>query len=128
MKIEHVAFLVADPVAIARWWQEHLGMALARSSGAPGFGHFLADSAGDVLVELYRNDALPAPDYRSVDPAVLHLAFSTDDVPSTRARLLRAGATPVGEPNTSPNGDQFAVVRDPWGFAIQLVRRQDPML
>ena len=26
MKLEHVAFNVADPVAMARWYQEQLGM------------------------------------------------------------------------------------------------------
>jgi hypothetical protein len=26
------------------------------------------------------------------------------------------------------NGDELAMLRDPWGFAIQLVKRHTPML
>lgn len=128
MKIEHVALLVDRPVEMVRWYERNLNMRIARSGGGPSFTHFLADSAGTVLLEVYRNDHLPLPDYRALDPLLLHLAFTTDRVDEERTRLLEAGATAEGEVTVTPLGDRVAMLRDPWGLAIQLVRRRDPML
>lgn len=128
MKIEHVAFQVTDPVAVARWYVEHLGMTIKRAQSAPPFGHFLADSAGAVMLELYSHPTVPVPDYRSMSPLLLHVAFSAKDVDAARAKLIAAGATPEGEAQTNPDGDRLAMLRDPWGLAIQLASRLSPML
>ena len=50
-----------------------------------------------------------------------------DDVAAARRTLLAAGATPVGEITVTPDGDELAMLRDPWGFAVQLARRGTPM-
>jgi hypothetical protein len=34
----------------------------------------------------------------------------------------------VDEVTTTPAGDKLAMLRDPWGLAIQFVRRAEPML
>lgn len=128
MKIEHVAYQVPDPVALADWYVEHLGLTVKRSTAGPPFARFLGDDGGAVMVEVYNNPKVPMPDYRAIDPLVLHLAFVTDDVAATRERLIVAGATPVGEAVVADNGDHLAMLRDPWGLAIQLVRRREPML
>ena len=128
MKIEHTAYQVADPVALATWYVAHLGLRVKRSQNVPPFGYFLADDGDTVMLEFYRQDAMPVPAYRSMDPLLLHLAFLADDVPGTRARLIAAGATPEGEAFTNATGDKVAMLRDPWGLAIQLIRRADPMI
>ncbi len=128
MRIEHSAFLVSDPVAIAHWYQQNLEMKVVRSSDGPSFTRFLADSSGSGLVEIYRNDNLPVPDYRSMDPLVIHLAFASEDVAGLRARLLGAGATAEGDVTVSAGGDELAMVRDPWGFPVQIVRRKARMI
>ena len=46
MKLEHVALLVADPVAMAAWYETHLGMRVVRKGDAPGHARFLADATG----------------------------------------------------------------------------------
>jgi catechol 2,3-dioxygenase-like lactoylglutathione lyase family enzyme len=128
VKIEHVALLVEKPLEVVHWYRKHLGMKVARAGGAPSFTHFLADSGGTVLLEVYRNDRLPVPDYRALDFLILHLAFTTDRVEEERSRLLAAGATAEGEAFAASNGDRVANLRDPWGLAIQLVQRGEPML
>lgn len=128
MKIEHVAFNVPDPVAMARWYEQHLGMKTVRSFGPPTHTRFVADASGQTIIEIYNNTTAPIPDYRSLNPLVLHLAFAVDDVAATRARLLQAGANAEGDMTVADNGDNFAMLRDPWGFAIQLVKRAAPML
>lgn len=128
MKIEHVAFQVADPVAAASWYVDHLGLQVKRAEAALPFGHFLADDGGTVMLEFYCNPAIPVPDYRQADPRLLHVAFAAADVARTHARLLAAGATDEGGVTTNAAGDTLAMVRDPWGLAVQLVQRAQPML
>jgi catechol 2,3-dioxygenase-like lactoylglutathione lyase family enzyme len=129
MRIEHVAFMVADPAAMAAWYVRYLGCTIRRASATPPYGHFLADAGGQVMIEIYRNPkdpAGPVPDYRALDFTALHLAFSVADVAGERRRLLAAGASAEGEIVTT-GGDQIASLRDPWGLALQLVRRARPM-
>jgi catechol 2,3-dioxygenase-like lactoylglutathione lyase family enzyme len=128
VKIEHVAYQVEDPAAVARWYVEHLGMTIKRSFPQRPWGHFIADSSGTVMLELYSAPTVQVPDYRSMDPLLLHVAFSTDNVTKDRDRLIAVGATPVGEVTTNPQGDQLAMLRDPWGFAVQLVWRKERMI
>ncbi len=128
MKIEHTAYQVDDPVALSRWYVAHLGLEIKRAQAVAPFGHFLADTGGTVMLEFYRQAHLAVPDYRSMDPRLLHRAFLADDIPATRARLMVAGATPEGEVVRNAAGDEVAMLRDPWGLAIQLIRRADPMI
>ena len=127
MKIEHVAFNIPDPVAAADWYVKHLDMRVVRSFGPPNHGRFLADASGQTMIEIYCNPKAAVPDYGTLNPIVLHLAFAVDAVGVVRDRLLKAGATAVGDLTDADNGDQFAMLRDPWGFPIQLVKRASPM-
>ena len=128
MKIEHTAYQVADPVRMARWYVEHLGLAIKRSQDGSPFGRFLADDGATVMLEFYNNPKAPVPDYRGIDPLVLHVAFCTADVVGTRARLIAAGATAEGDVEVTAAGDHVAMLRDPWGLPVQLVRRATPMI
>ncbi|MDF2440712.1 MAG: glyoxylase family protein [Abditibacteriota bacterium] len=122
MKMEHIAYAVHDPVAVAGWYVEHLGLHIARQIGPPTFTHFLSDGAGGII-EIYNNAQVTVPEYAMMHPLLLHVAFATDDVYATRQRLLDADCRAEGEVTEMPNGDMMVMLRDPWGFAIQLVKR-----
>jgi len=128
MKIEHFALQVADPSSMAQWYVVHFGMRIQRSLGAPSQTHFLAASDGAVLVEIYHNQAVPLPDYPNMDPLLLHLAFCCEDMTKTIPRLAEAGAVLVSPPSLTAAGDEIAMLRDPWGLAVQLVKRKQAML
>ncbi len=128
MKIEHVACNVADPVAMAAWYTRHLGLRIVRSTGEPVHARFLADDGGSVMLEVYRNAKAAIPDYASMNPLILHLAFLCDNVDTECRRLVEAGASVADEPMTTPAGDRLAMLRDPWGLALQLVHRSQPMI
>ena len=113
---------------MADWYGAQLGFVVKRAGDAPFPVRFLADSSGQVMLELYNNPKLTTPDYASMDPLLLHVAFVCDDIGGTCERLVAAGATLVGGPDTAPSGDVLAMFRDPWGFAIQLCQRAEPML
>ena len=125
MKIEHTAFQVTDPVALAAWYVSHLGLTVKRAQSAPPFGHFLADDGDAVMLEFYNNPRLPVPDYRDMDPLLLHIALRADDVAGTRARLMAAGATPVGDVQDTDAGHRaMLAIRN----GRQLVHRRDAMI
>ncbi len=127
MKIEHVAFNVSDPKSMARWYVEHLDFRVKRFTEDAPWAHFLADSSGQVMIEIYHNDAAPVLDYPHTDPSALHVAFISDDVTADRNRLLAAGASSEGGV-VRMGDDEIAMLRDPWGLAIQLVRRGKAMV
>lgn len=127
MKIEHIALQVTDPVSMADWYVRHLGCSIARSGGEPAFVRFLKDGSGSSMLELYSNPAASQPDYANMDPLLLHVAFSSENLVVDRDRLLAAGATIAQDLITSPAGDQLLMLRDPWGLALQLVKRASPM-
>ena len=128
MKIEHLAYAVVSPADSAQWYVDHLGFTIKRSADAPIAVRFLADSTGEVMLEIYNNPKVQAPDYASMDPLLLHLAFCCADVPANVERLTAAGAKLVSGPETSEAGDELAMLRDPWGLAIQLCKRAAPMV
>lgn len=128
MKIEHVAYNVEDPLAMGRWYVEHMGLSVKRRTIDPPYAHFLADDSGTVMIEIYGNTEAPVPDYRNLNASSLHLAFVSPDVDADIERLTAAGATLDGEPFSTPDGDHLAMLRDPWGFAIQLVKRGTAMI
>jgi catechol 2,3-dioxygenase-like lactoylglutathione lyase family enzyme len=128
MRIEHVAFQVADPVALAEWYVQHLGLTLKRAFPDPPFGRFLAGDGDAVMLEFYNNPKVAVPDYRQVDPLIVHIAFVVDDVAGTYERLLAAGATAEGVVQVNESGDVMAMLRDPWGLPLQFLRRQSAMI
>ena len=128
MRVEHVAFNVEEPLEMARWYCEHLGFEVKRRVMEAPWAHFLIDSTGNTMLEIYGNKNIPVPDYRNMHPGLLHLAFVSDDIAADVARLCAVGATCEGGIAPLPGGDMMAFVRDPWGFVLQLVKRANPML
>lgn len=128
MRLEHVALDVEEPARIAAWYAQNLGMQIVRSQDVSPYAHFIADSDGLSVIEFYNNPATTVPDYASIHPLQLHLAFNVDDMQQAHAALIAAGATPFDEITTTPAGDQLAFLRDPWQVTIQLVKRQKPLL
>ena len=128
VRLEHVGLNVADPIKAAQWYVENLGMKVLREAPAPANTRFLGDAAGNMMLEIYHNPPEAVPNYAAMDPLLLHVAFMVEDVEAMRSKLIAAGATAVGEVTTTPAGDKLAMLRDPWGLAIQFVRRADPML
>ena len=132
MRIEHIAINVYDPVAMAKWYCENLGMKIVRKGPAPANAHFISDTGKNVLLEIYNNPPDDVPDYASMDPLLFHIAFivgdSAEGLKEICRKLIAAGATIVSDISITPDGDEFALLRDPWGVAIQFVKRAKPML
>jgi glyoxylase I family protein len=122
MRIEHVAFNVDQPQQMANWYRQHLGFSLKRALNDAAQTHFLADDSGVMMIEIYCNPADQVPDYASMDPLILHLALVSTDPVADSARLIAAGASHVTDVHLN-DGSHLAMLRDPWGLALQLCRR-----
>lgn len=127
MTLEHIALNLPDPQATAKWYAEHLNMRIVKSVDTAPYIQFLADSSGSML-ELYHNPSGAIPNYASMSPYTLHLAFAVEDISAERSRLEAAGASSINDAETTPTGDTLLFMRDPWGVCIQLVKRASPML
>ena len=127
MKLEHFALNVSDPVEMASWYDEHLGLSTVRKMEEAPYTHFLADSSGTILLEIYNNPEDQVPSYAEMDPLLLHVAFVSENPDSDKDDLLAAGASLVEELHLD-DGSHLIMLRDPWGLAIQLCKRGKPML
>jgi glyoxylase I family protein len=127
MKLEHFALNVSDPLAMADWYVEHLGLQIVRQKKEAPYTTFIGDNSGQILVEIYNNPPDGVPAYSQMNHLVLHLAFVSEDPQKDKERLIGAGASSV-EDLAMEDGTQLFMLRDPWGLAIQLCKRTDPML
>jgi glyoxylase I family protein len=128
IRLEHVAINVEDPVEMAKWYCENLGMKIVRKGPPPVNMHFISDAGGNMMLEVYTNPPNAVPNYRSMDPLSLHIAFMVDDVEETSRKLIAAGATIATEITVTDSGDKLIMLRDPWGVPIQFLKRTEPML
>lgn len=128
MRVEHVAFNVEDPLEMARWYVENLGFVVKRRVMEAPWAHFIVDSVGSTMIEIYGNPDVPLSDFRKMHPGTLHLAFVSEDIQADIDRLSAAGAKPEGGITDLPGGDTMAFIRDPWGLTLQLVKRREPMV
>ena len=127
MKLEHFALNVEDPLAMAKWYVEHLGLSIVRQKQEPPYMTFMADDSGRIMIEIYRNPADEVPDYRRMNPLLVHLAFVSENPEADKKRLLEAGASLESDQKLE-DGSHLVMLRDPWGLSIQLCRRGVPML
>jgi glyoxylase I family protein len=127
LNVEHFACNVSDPVAMAAWYTENLGMRVVRKIDTAPHIHFLADANRRVVMEIYNNPADAIPDYKSMHPLRFHLAFTAEDPDAVKTALVSAGATFVEE-QTIGDGSRLMMLRDPWGLPLQLVKRATPLL
>ena len=127
LNLEHVALNVPDAAAMAAWYVKNLGMRIVKQQTVAPYIHFVADAAGRSVIELYSNSGDPFPDYASMHPLRLHVAFASSDPDGARDALVAAGARFVDEMKRD-DGTRLLMLRDPWGLALQLCKRPEPLL
>lgn len=123
LRLDHFALQHPQPEAVSAWLCLHLGLTVYRVSASASRARFLRCPQTGVMLEIYRQPEAPVPDYPAMPPAVMHLAFHSNDIPADADRLVAVGATRAGEPGKNSAGDAFLMLRDPWGVPLQLVSR-----
>jgi uncharacterized glyoxalase superfamily protein PhnB len=128
MRPEHFELNLTDSRAKADWYIENLGLKIVRKGGAPSFGFFVSDAKDNMMLELNQDARYPVLEFEKINYNSFHVAFVVDDVKAMRDKLISAGAKLAEEIKNTPAGDQVVMLRDPWGQAIQFVKRVNPML
>lgn len=123
-RIEHVGIIVSEPLAMAQWYCDVLGFTIRLKGETPGKTvAFVTDAPGTTMLELCESPGVESLSGRTNHQLQLHLALESDD-PHADADALAAKGAEVIEKNEFPDGGGFmAMVRDPWGHCIQLVKR-----
>jgi catechol 2,3-dioxygenase-like lactoylglutathione lyase family enzyme len=125
----HVGLTVTDIDRSQAWYGEALGFELQLAFELPGdVRGAMLRAAGGARVELFEVPGA-APGMSGADPPAAmrmtgfgHVAFETDDLEGTYARVLDAGAGAVWAPRQSPEpGRRMAFIHDPDGNLIELI-------
>ena len=112
---------------MADWYVAHLGLSIVKKMEEPPNMIFMADDSGTIMLEIYHNPKAVVLDYQQFHPLTVHLAFVSDDPTEDKERLIMAGAELFSD-EILDDGSHLVMLRDPWGFAIQLCKRAVPML
>ena len=119
MKLEHVSYNVAEPQKLMDWLCANLGFKQVHPA-------FIVDSTGQMALEFYRNGNAPIISWDNTAPLSMHIAFLSDDVDAEAKRLVAAGAELLE--TVHKDGFDMVMLRDPFGMAIQFVKRGKPIL
>ena len=66
-------------------------------------------------------------DFETLHPLAVHLALVSADPNADRDRLVEAGAKVISD-DVLPDGSHLVMLKDPWGLALQLCKRETPMI
>jgi uncharacterized glyoxalase superfamily protein PhnB len=128
IRFEHLALNVLDPVKVAKWYEENLGLKIVRQGGELTYTTFISDQGGNMMFEFFYNKDYPVQDFSKWDCTSIHMAFICEDVKAIKEKLMSNGATVGIDYKKTDSGDEVLTLRDPWGFPIQFVKRVNKML
>jgi predicted enzyme related to lactoylglutathione lyase len=111
-------FRARDPKALARWYQERLGVKTVPETYEEGPWR---QEEGDTAFAPFEQDSvmIGPPDHTWM------INFRVDDLDALVDQLRSAGEAVEVDPERYPNG-RFAELRDPEGNGIQLWQPMDP--
>ena len=113
---------------MGEWYRDNLGFEIIRRAGDDKEGvSFVVDSAGQTVLELGRLPEGPPLDPHTLSPLQLHIAVACDDPTAEAKQLVAAGAELIGESPRNAYKGEKVLLRDPWGFVIQLINRKDKL-
>ncbi|TWU31217.1 VOC family protein [Novipirellula artificiosorum] len=122
-RFEHVRINVADKEATAKWYVDNVGLEIIATNDSDVV--FVADKDHNFMIELCSIPGLKNT-YFDVDLNSYHLAFEGHKtIEAVAEKMLKNGAEQVGDIYRNQVGDFVLNLRDPNGFAAQLIHRVD---
>jgi lactoylglutathione lyase len=108
-KLRHVALIVEDPEASARFFEQAFDM---KRAGKARRGIYMSD--GTVNVALLKKEG------EKEEVGIYHFGMWVDDLDSTEKKVVNAGGEYLAGRPTSPNSFYEAKYRDPNGIVFDL--------
>ncbi len=121
----NILVYVSELLKKAECYKDNLGCTIRFSKGTDADGMvFIADSAGETILELFRNPVVDPLAKVQNNPVQVRIAFKSTDIEADSEVLLKAGAALVLR-EEMPEIDQILILhKDPWGNIVQLVQRR----
>lgn len=124
MRIEHIGFLVSEPISIGNWYKEYLNLKIIKSFGNNEEGAvFLKDAKTGTILEFGKFKETLNFNYNELKPLQIHIAIECQDPLELAKKLESAGAMIIGESPKAEVKNERILVKDPWGITIQLINR-----
>jgi lactoylglutathione lyase len=108
-KLRHVALIVEDPEASAKFFEEAFDM---KRAGSARRGIYLSD--GTVNLALLKRET------EKERVGIYHFGMWVDDLDASEKKVLAAGGTYLAGRPTSPNSFYEAKYKDPSGIVFDL--------
>ena len=121
-KLLHTRLRVNDLERTVRFYQEALGLTLARRMTSPRGAQlvFLRTPNSDEEIELCQMPAGAEPVV--VPPDLMHLAFEVDNLETFAAELAKKGYALSDGPTPTGGGSVIAFIDAPEGYEIELIQ------
>ena len=121
-KLLHTRLRVNDLERSVRFYQDALGLTVARRSVSPRGAQvaFLATPGSEEEIELCQLPGIPSV---HVQPYLMHLAFEVDDLAAFAVELTRKGYPLSDGPTLTGSGSTIAFIDAPEGYEVELIQR-----
>jgi len=121
-KLLHTRMRVNDIERTVRFYQEALGLTVARRHTSPRGAQlvFLATPNSDEEIELCQ---LPNSPSVAVQPDLMHLAFEVDNLAAFAAGLEQKGYKLSDGPTQTSSGSTIAFIDAPEGYEVELIQK-----
>ena len=126
LRPEHFEVNIFEAKEQVKWYVENLGLKIVRQGGETNY--FIADSKDNMMLEFNQIANSPVLEFEKINYNSFHIAFMIEDIEAIKEKLIFAGAKLAEDIKKTASGDQVLMLRDPWGKAIQFVKRVKPMI
>jgi glyoxylase I family protein len=127
--IDHPAISCNDVRKLAKWYCDHMGMAIVGDNGQEpaslllGYSKDIAGQATLELMPVKNPGGTPAADVPRFIQGLRHFAVKVSDFDKAYAELKKIGIEFLFEPVIAVGGGKIVSFRDPEGNEVQIVQR-----
>jgi glyoxylase I family protein len=134
LRFEHLGLNVPEQKDFALWYIECVGLEVSWSKDLKGPNKssnyrvpYVGDRSKNMSFELYAKDFAATPSFANLDRRESYIGFATNHPNAVAQKMINCGGTLLSETNNAA-GDLIIELKDPWGFQVQLIRRQKSIL
>jgi hypothetical protein len=127
MKIEHIGFLVDNPISMGNWWAANLDFKILRQLGNDEDGVTFIKDNGNTILEFGKIITKETFNFNKIKPLQIHIAIECENPEMESRRLIKNGAKLIGESQRTEYKGEMILIRDPFGAVIQLINRKNKL-
>jgi catechol 2,3-dioxygenase-like lactoylglutathione lyase family enzyme len=127
IRFEHLALNMTDQKDAALWYVEFMGLTIPWSKDPADSVRkvsnyripYVGDPGRNMAMEFLSTDT--ARDYTRLGFGVSYIAFEIRDATALAKKMIRGGASQIGDTEKDANGNLVIKIRCPWGNMLELI-------